>query len=120
MGKAQRDKGARGERELFEKLSEELGFIVRRNVDQARSGGADGMDIPGFAVECKRCERLARPSWWRQALAQAEIVKREPILFYRRSHEPWRAMLHRHGGDPVDVPFEKAIEHIREKIACWP
>jgi hypothetical protein len=117
MGKSQREKGMRGERELFGLLSAELGFVVQRNVDQARSGGADGMDIPGFAVECKRCEALSRPKWWRQAVEQGQAVKREPILFYRRNDTPWRAMLYRHDADPVDVPFDAAVRHVREKLA---
>ena len=117
MSKRSKDKGAAGERELFHKLSDELGFVVRRNVDQARAGGADGMDIPGFAVECKRCESLSRPAWWRQAVEQGEKVKREPILFYRRNHTPWRAMLYRHDADPIDVCFEAAVRHVREKLA---
>ena len=120
MGTMQRRKGQQAERELCALLSDELGLTVRRNVDQARAGGADVLELPGFAIECKRHERLSRPSWWAQAVKQGEAIKREPILFYRRSHEPWRAMLHKHGGDPVDVPWEKAMEHIREKIACWP
>jgi len=120
VGTMQRRKGQQAERELCALLSDELGLTVRRNVDQARAGGADVLELPGFAIECKRHERLSRPSWWAQAVKQGEAIKREPILFYRKSHEPWRAMLHRHNADPVDVPFEKAVEHIREKIACWP
>jgi len=40
MSASQRDKGQRGERELFGILSDLLGTCVRRNVDQARNGGA--------------------------------------------------------------------------------
>jgi len=116
----QRRKGQAAERELCALLSEELGLTVRRNVDQARAGGADILELPGFALEVKRQERLSRPTWWAQAVRQADQIKREPILFYRKSKEPWRAMLHRHNSDPIDVPLERALEHIREKIACWP
>lgn len=93
MGKMSRDKGARGERELFDLLSEHLGFVVRRNVDQARAGGADGVEIPGWAIEVKRRESLSLPSWWRQTVEQAIASGRKPILFYRRNGERWQAVI---------------------------
>lgn len=93
MSKRSRDKGARGERELFELLSEHLGFVVRRNVDQARAGGADGIEIPGWAVEVKRRESLSVPAWWRQTVRQAQASGRKPMLFYRRNGEKWQAVI---------------------------
>ena len=89
MGKMQRDKGQRGEREFFGLLSEHLGTCVRRNVDQARQGGADGIEVPGWAIEVKRWERGFRAEWWEQAIAQAD-GKAWPALAYRASHQPWR------------------------------
>jgi hypothetical protein len=85
----QRNKGAAAERELFGLLSEHLGFVVRRNVDQARKGGADGIEIPGWAIECKRHETGFRSEWWEQAKAQGGEV-RMPALCYRASRQPWR------------------------------
>ena len=41
MTAMQRRKGQRGERELFALLSDRLGTVVRRNVDQARKGAQD-------------------------------------------------------------------------------
>ena len=61
----QRRKGQTGERELFALLSSGLGFVVQRTLNQSRQGGADGMDIPGWAVEVKRQEALChRPLIW--------------------------------------------------------
>lgn len=120
MSAMSRRKGATAERELCSLLSDELGITVQRNVDQARNGGADCVEIRGFAVEIKRREALSRPTWWAQAVKQAEALGLEPLLFYRRSREPWRAMLYRHNADPLDVPFQAAVTHIREKWACWP
>ena len=120
MSASQRNKGAAAERELCRLLSDELGVEIKRNVDQARAGGADCLELHGFAIEIKRHERLSRPSWWAQAVRQAEIARAEPILFYRRSREPWRAMLHRHQADPIDVTWDAAMAHIREKWSCWP
>lgn len=89
----QRSKGQRGERELFALLSDRLGTIVRRNIDQTRQGGPDGLDLPGWAVEVKRQQKAYLEAWWRQTLDQADKVGRRPILFYRANHRPWRAIL---------------------------
>jgi len=86
----QRSKGARGERELFGLLSDLLGTCVRRNVDQARKGGADGLDVPGWAIEVKRHESGFRSEWWAQAINQARQAGRRPALAYRASRQPWR------------------------------
>lgn len=89
MSAMQRNKGARAEREFFGLLSEFLGTVVRRNVDQARNGGADGIEVPGWAIEVKRHESGFRSEWWEQAKAQAG-EQRFPALAYRASRQPWR------------------------------
>jgi len=104
---AQRNKGACGERELFNLLTDYLGFVVKRNLSQTRGGGADGIDVPGFAIEVKRQETLALPAWWRQAVDQAG--DRIPVLFYRQSRQPWRAVVDLHHLDPSTYP-ERAID----------
>jgi hypothetical protein len=126
MSAVERRKGQAGERELHRLLSEHLGFVVRRNVDQARAGGADGIDIPGWAVECKRCEREQIGAWWAQAVRQAETLGRRPILFYRASRRPWRAVVDlndispevwpRRGGTAVLDALD-AVVLIRERLA---
>lgn len=116
-GRTSREKGRRAEIELHKLLSEELGFVVTRNVDQARKGGADGMEIPGFALECKRCETLSYPKWWRQAVKQGEETQREPIVFYRRSREHWRALIRTLDGSFREATWEAAVMHVREKLA---
>jgi Holliday junction resolvase len=120
MGTMQRSKGARAERELCAMLEAELGLKVRRNVDQARVGGADCVQVQGFAIEIKRRENLSRPTWWRQAVAQAATLGQEPMLFYRRSREPWAAWVHTRNGEYRETTFQGAVEAIREKWARWP
>lgn len=91
MSAMQRNKGARAEREFFGLLSEFLGTTVRRNVDQARSGGADGIEVPGWAIEVKRHESGFRSEWWEQAKAQAlHNGNCMPALAYRANRQPWR------------------------------
>jgi hypothetical protein len=117
MGRMSRTKGARGELELCRLLSEELGIEVRRNIGQARSGGADCLELPGFALEVKRCERLARPTWWAQAVEQGQKAGAEPIVFFRRSREPWQALIATADGDYRVASWPAAILHLREKLA---
>jgi hypothetical protein len=94
MSASQRLKGQRGERELFGELSERLGVVVRRNIGQTRGGGPDGLDIPGWAVECKFQDKVFAPAWWNQTLRQAEDTGRRPILFYRKTgNRTWKARL---------------------------
>jgi hypothetical protein len=120
-GARSRNKGQVGERELCKLLSDELGVLVTRNVDQARKGGADCLELQGFTVEIKRQERLARPTWWAQAVRQAEAHGTgEPIVFYRRSREPWQALIRTVDGGYREATWEQAVFHVREKWACWP
>lgn len=93
MGAMQRRKGQSGEREFFGMLSEHLGFVVRRNVDQARRGGADGIEVPGWAIEVKRHESGFRSEWWEQAIEQAVRHCVRPALAYRASRQPWRVRI---------------------------
>jgi Holliday junction resolvase len=91
MSKSQRNKGQRGERELCSLLSDELGVVVKRNLSQTRAGGADCIEIPGWSIEIKFQETLKLNEWWQQTLDQAD--SEEPILFYRKSRQPWKAMV---------------------------
>lgn len=116
-GRMSRDKGRRAEIELFKALSEELGFVVKRNVDQARNGGADCIELPGYAVEVKRCERPRLQAWWRQAVRQGEAMQAEPITFYRQSRQPWQALLRTADGGYRISSWEEAVMCIREKLA---
>lgn len=119
-GKRSRNKGAAAERELLRLLGDELGVSLQRNLQQTREGGADCLVLRGFAVEIKRQERLSRPAWWMQACEQAHRVGCEPILFYRRNREQWRALVHTIDGDYREADWLGAVSHIREKWATWP
>ena len=91
-GKGSRAKGASAERELFALLSDNLGVVVKRNLSQTRGGGADTLDIPGWAIVVKRVEQLNITAWWQQAQDQAGTTHR-PILFYRASRQTWKAVM---------------------------
>jgi len=95
MGKGERDKGSRGQREAMA-LIVGFGGVVHRGAQ----GGAHDADPDlrvefgsrRLAVEVKRRERLDLPGWWRQAVGYAaggEDVM--PVVMWRRSREEWLA-----------------------------
>lgn len=90
-GRSSRTKGAVAEREWATKLGE-YGFNATRN-----RIGAKGDDIihniPGYSFEVKRQERLNIPAWIKQAVAQALVGNRIPVLAFRQSREPWRVVV---------------------------
>lgn len=125
MSASQRNKGAAGERELFALLTEQLGVTVTRNLTQTRGGGADALDVPGWAIECKRQEALSIASWWTQTQRQADALSRKPALFYRQSRKPWRAVLDLHHvapgvftapGSLCEISLDAACQIIRELL----
>lgn len=120
MSAMSRRKGAAAEREVLRLLGHELGQTLTRNLQQTREGGADCLCIKGWAIEVKRCERLSRPSWWRQACEQAAKAEAEPMLLYRRSREPWQAFIHTKDGRYREGTLIDAAQAVREKIYRWP
>ena len=120
MGAMQRAKGSRAEREVLKLLSEELGQMLTRNLQQTREGGADCLCVKGFAIEVKRQESLRRPTWWRQACEQAARVGAEPMLLYRRNREQWRSLIHTQNNEYREGTLIDAACAIREKWLRWP
>ena len=90
-GRGKRNKGAAGEREVAGILEDKLGFVVKRNLGQARDG-ADDITIQKFRIEVKRQETLKVDVWSKQVedCSQAGEV---PVLIYRRNGQPWRVCL---------------------------
>lgn len=119
-GRGSRNKGAGGEREVLRLLGQELGVMLQRNITQTRGGGADCLEVTGFAIEVKRQESLSRPAWWRQACEQAHRAGAEPMLLYRRNREQWRAFIHTTGGQYREGTLIEAAQAIREKWLQWP
>ena len=122
MAAMSRNKGASGERELAGLLAAELGFVVRRKLGAARDGGADSLDVPGWAIEVKRTERLLLPAYWAQAVRQADTEGLMPVLFWRKSRAKWAAFVDPHrfandlfqpGGDPISMSVLRWCELAR-------
>ena len=93
MGKSQREKGKRGERELAGQLRE-YGYDCRRGQQYCgRSVAADVVGLPGIHIECKRVERLNLHDAMDQAVRDAGALPEDgrpfPAVFHRRDHEEW-------------------------------
>ena len=99
MGKAQREKGKRGERELANYLRD-YGYDCRRGQQYSGSNGdADVVGLPGIHIECKRVERLNIYDAIQQAIndTQAEQLPAGkeiyPAVFHRRNRGSWLATM---------------------------
>lgn len=87
MGKSQRDKGARGERELAAVLTS-LGFPSRRTCQTDGRIEADVIGMDGLHIECKRTESFRL---W-EALEQSKRDADEgeiPVVMHRPNRKPW-------------------------------
>jgi hypothetical protein len=87
-----RDKGAKGERELANKLKE-YGYDCRRGQQFCGANGdADVVGLPKIHIECKRVERLNLYD----AMAQSKHDARDgeiPAVFHRKNHCKWLVTL---------------------------
>lgn len=89
MGKASRDKGKRGEREVV-LLAREVGFPdAHRDWLTPQNDGDIGLgdEYEDVYVEVRRRETLAVPSWW--AEVEAKAGDRLPVLATRKNDMPW-------------------------------
>lgn len=81
-------KGARGERELSNKLKE-YGYDCRRGQQYCGDNGdADVVGLSGIHIECKRVEKLNLYD----AVSQAKSDAREgekPTVFHRKNNCEW-------------------------------
>lgn len=105
MGRAQRDKGKRGERELAQLLREHGYDDAHRGVQyQGGPQSPDVVGMPGVHLEVKRTERPRIYDYMGQAIRDAgdgEI----PVVAHRQNGKRWLAIL----------PFEDFVE-MRRKI----
>lgn len=88
MGKSQREKGKRGERELAGILRE-YGYDCRRGQQYCGAAGdADVVGLPGIHIECKRVERLNLLDAVLQAVRDAAEGLLQAV-FHRRDRCEW-------------------------------
>ena len=88
MGKMQKEKGKRGERELARKF-QEYGYPGRRGQQYCGADGdADVVGLPDIHVECKRVERLDLLAAMDQAVRDARCGE-IPAVFHRKDRSRW-------------------------------
>ncbi len=93
MGKAEREKGKRGERE-FAGVLRSLGFGEARRTAQycGKTGDADDVvGVDGYHIEVKRCEAIKIGEWMKQA--ERDCGEKVPVVVFRRSGEKWQAVI---------------------------
>ena len=107
MSKAQRSKGAAGEREICDMIFENLGIEVHRNLQQTRDGGAD-IKLKPFSIEVKRRAAIGNIyDWMEQASNGCEPGER-PIVVCRADRKEWLAVL----------PIEELFRLSREEVSA--
>ncbi len=79
MSAFQRNKGARGEREVAAIISDLLGYKVSRRCRQ-HDGDSDLEGVPGWSLEVKNQAHVSRAllkAWWQQAVDHTGLVARD-------------------------------------------
>jgi len=85
-------KGAKGERELSNKLKEH-GFDTRRGQQFCGANGdADVVGLPGVHIEVKRTEKLSLYEAMAQAISDAKEGTM-PAVFHRRNNCEWLVVM---------------------------
>ncbi len=93
MGKAQREKGKRGERELAGILRD-YGYNCRRGQQYCgTSGDADVIGLLDIHIEVKRVEDLRLRKALQQSSKDARVGE-IPVVMHRRNYEPWRVSMY--------------------------
>lgn len=87
MGKYQRDKGKRYEREVAA-LFREHGFDCKRTAQVCGRTGeaADVIGAPGLHLECKRQETMRLYDWMDQAKRDSAGNGKLPVVIHRKSN----------------------------------
>ena len=96
-GRAAREKGKRGEREVAQRFKD-AGFKDARRAVQynGRPGtAADVIGVPRLHIEVKRVEREAVRKWIAQAIRDAEAggEGKIPVVCHRKSGDEWLVTL---------------------------
>ena len=97
IGRSSKRKGKIGELEVVN-LLKAAGFNAHRSVQYCgATGDAPDVVVEGFPlhIEVKRVERLNLKQAYQQAVhdSKANGKNEIPVVFHRRSHQPWMVML---------------------------
>ena len=92
-GRASREKGKRGEREVA-KAFQDAGYTEARRTSQYCGKTGDASDVtgvPGLHLEVKFVEKEAVRSWYGQAVRDAKAAGKDdiPVVIHRKTHSDW-------------------------------
>lgn len=107
MGKAQRTKGAAGEREICELIFQHLGIQVHRNLSQTRDGGAD-IKLNPYSIEVKRRAAIGNIYEWMDQAERGCDFPERPIVVCRADRKKWLAIM----------TIDELLRLIREEVAA--
>ncbi len=82
-----KQKGARGERELANKLKL-YGYATRRGQQYSGIEGDDVVGLPNIHIECKRVQNLNILKAYEQSCRDAKDNE-IPTVFHRKDRSPW-------------------------------
>ncbi len=131
MGKSQRDKGARGEREAAAHLTEHTGVEWRRGIAQSRRGGREAADVeiveakPRWSclhIEVKRGVKVSVTRAMRQAVADAEARGLVPMVLWREDRKAWMVTMEvgaLRTGRPVEWSHRAMRGHVTMRAEHW-
>lgn len=108
MGKMQREKGKRGERQVANILKAH-GYDDAHRTAQARGDTGEAPDVtglPGFHLEVKYQEKIYLDKWWDQAVEDSEKSGDIPLLVFRKKRRDWR----------ICMDFETFLEVIKDYV----
>ena len=95
MGRSEREKGSRAEREFINAVHDELGDFfgpLDKNWNQREEKRFD-LKLGPFGVEIKRAEQLRMNTWWDEAVEQVQGTELMPMLAYRQNRQPWTIVI---------------------------
>jgi len=91
-GRASREKGARGEREVCKLLSENLGGTFNRLLKQYQQSQLSDIEqlVGPYSLEVKNCAKTNLRAWWQQAVTAADKRGAVPCLAYKVPRRGWK------------------------------
>ena len=95
MGKAEREKGKRFERDVANWLKKNGFEKAMRSAQHSGKAGdaADVVGLPGIHIECKAVERPAVYDWIHQAMRDSSGTGNIPVVIWKQNGKRWLAIM---------------------------
>lgn len=95
MGKAEREKGKRFERDVANWLKKNGFEKAMRSAQHSGKAGdaADVVGLPGIHLECKAVEKAQLYDWVQQVTRDSAGTGNKPVIIWKRNRMPWLAIM---------------------------